>query len=175
MKFKPNYVNNLIIAMITLFISIYPMLLAIFLIIDPSVVKDFLPTIPGLFIISILFIVGSNLINFVIGLFIKPKMYIYQEGFIYKNKEYKYIDISKMEFDIGSISRTRSDPCVLTLYLKNKGLLEIRHPSIIMTLIIKKRSYDAPLRIKGWKWLLVMIAISTGIGLMIGLLGIIGG
>ncbi len=176
MKFKNNYVNDLIIILVTLFFAMITFMICQLLFVNPDELKDFLNGgIYVVLILSFLTIVILNLINFVVNLFIKPKFYLYDNYFIYKNKQYDYVNIYRMEYFVGYMSKTSRTPCKLIIYDRQMERLCIDNPSIIMMLIIKKRCGRVLFGIRDWKWLLLLFIFMPIVGIAIGLYGKYGG
>lgn len=115
----------------------------------------------------------NNILNFIICLFIKPNLIIYNDYFEYKKNKYFFRDIIEMEFYPGSSSRFTYDPCALILYREGQPGIEITHPSLIMVLLMKKRLRHLKLKINGTKNLIFYVLLMIGVALILGVVKVI--
>lgn len=171
MRLKPNYLLQFSIWLSITFILIAPGMLIMLLFLNVKIgmiellngLSMIVMTIVGTFIVN-------SIINFLITLFIKPQLILYDETFVYKNKTYKYTDIIALEYDLGTISKVSSKSDAFVLYRKSESGIIIKNPSIKMMAEIKRRCSNKPFRIENYKQFLIVGAISTIIGLLYGIL-----
>lgn len=152
MKLKNNYLLDFSVFFSTFVIAIAPAMLILYLF--TSVNVRLIDIIKGM-LVCILIIGGTfiinSIINFIINLFVKPKLILYNDNFIYKNKTYNYSDIVSIEYEIGTVSRVSSKPNILVLYRKGTSGIVIKNPSIKMIMEFKKKCPNKPFRIENYK------------------------
>lgn len=161
MKLKNDYLLDFSVFFSVFVISMAPGMLILFLFTNVNV--TLIDIIKGI-LVCILIIGGTFIINlilnFIINLFIKPKLILYNDNFIYKNKTYDYSDIVSIEYEIGTVSRVSSKPNVLVLYRKGTSGIVIKNPSIKMMREFKKRCPNKPFRIENYKQFFWFAAIA---------------
>lgn len=93
--------------------------------------------------IGIVLLVGI-IIDFILSIFSKDKIYMDNEYIEYKNDKYFVSHIKFVEFYIGSIGKTMHEDANVTIYFENEKIIRFKNPPL--KLIIKLR------KITGKKW-----------------------
>ncbi len=104
--------------------------------------------------IPIVFSVAAIIINFIINLFVKPKLFLFEDKFTYKDKTRQYREIKKLEYNVGYVGKGHSEAAALVIYCRNEKI-EIKNPSIRMIINMKKRCKDKPFKLTNWQFYVV--------------------
>ena len=143
-KYKSNIMGTFTYFIISIMLFMLPITLLMWTFINSDEVIYALFVFPVFFIVILFMIIFSNIINLIAWIFIKPTIYIYDNFFSYKNKNVKYVDVEKIVFDKGTVSKTGGGtPCSITFHRDNQILCEITSPSYIASMIIIKRCRNA--------------------------------
>ena len=171
MKVRNNYLLQVLIYIAVIFIYAGTFIIIMTVVSDINDKSNFLSGALDLLLISIGIFVIGNLINYFINLFVKPKLFLYEEEFIYKDKTYKYNDIQKIEYNFGMISKLHSEYSALVLYFINEPPLKINHPSLKMIISFKKICNKKPFRMSNYGLFIVIGVAMAIIGILIMIFG----
>ncbi len=139
---------------------------------DNYTINDILSIFPTLLLMLVLIVVFCCLLNILTLPFTKYTVFLFDDHFSRGDTKVKYDDVTKIEIDSGSISRTGgNEPCCLDCYSKNELLISIDHPSLLMTFFVIRRCRYAKLRYKRVKKLLLLWGFCLIISIVLGLYG----
>ena len=84
--------------------------------------NEFLRGSLTLIVIPIVFSVAATIINFIINLCVKPKLFLFEDKFTYKDKTHQYREIKKLEYNVGYVGKGHSEAAALVIYCKNEKI-----------------------------------------------------
>ena len=151
MGFKNNYLLQISLNICMVFIYVGICIFMLSLSLEKESQSEFLRGSVALVVVPIMLCTIASIINFIINLFIKPKLFLYDDKFTYKDKTHKYKEIVKLEYNLGHMSRTHSENATLIIYCINKQKIEINNPSIRMIINMRKRCKDKPFKLTNWQ------------------------
>ena len=170
MKIKSNYLLQFSIFFSFIFLALAPGICIMLLIIDSNIDKKELFNIIITFgSVPIWCFVVCSFINFIINLFIKPKLFLYEDEFKYKGSTYKYSDICEVEYDLGTVSKVSSKAAALVLYRKRGPGIVIKNPSIRMIYHIKKKCIGKPFKLENWLSFVIIGVIMLVVSVIFGI------
>lgn len=157
MKTKANYFNQFLLIFFCMTFGGFLGAFAPVLFYD---VRILLEIFGAMIISNTLLLVLLNVLNLLIVILLKPHIVFHEKEFIYKYKEYKYSEISKIGFDFGDMSRTSGKPFMLYLYRDGQDGIVIKNPSIITIIKFKKLFKDKEIELFGTDLLKIIFIIS---------------
>ena len=160
-KYKSNYLFTLMFQVCSLFISLFPGIFLMWLLINPNEGEGVLYIFP-LYIVTILFFtVLGNAIHFLISLFTKYTVYIDEKTITVQGKRIltqsmTLEDVKYIVFDHGLISKHGGSPCSITLFdASYSKSLTINNPSFLLICELQKRLKHATFKFNNYKWYII--------------------
>ena len=179
-KYKSNYVFTFSFIMCNLFLSFFPGLFLMWILLNPTEPEGILYLLLSYIGFIAFFIVGGNLLHFFISLFTKHTIYIDEDTITIKGKKIytqsmKLEDVSHVLFDQGTIRKYGGGtPCSITLYdMTYSQVLTVNNPSFLMICELQKRLKHATFKFNNYKWYIIWCGIITAFMLPIGLSGLL--
>lgn len=172
MGFKNNYLLQISLNICMLFIYIGICIFMLSLTLEKESQSEFLRGSISLIIVPIVLCAIASIINFIINLFIKPKLFLFDDKFTYKDKTHKYKEVVKIEYNLGYMSKTYSETAALVIYCINKQKVTINNPSIRMIINMKKRCKDKPFKLTNWQFFVFMAVILFIVEILIMMFGL---
>ena len=157
MKGKSNYLLQFSLIFSMLCLILFPFVL-IMMIISTEEIKliDYFKFIILYINSPILIFIFRSIINFIIVILFKPKVYFYENEFYYKNEMYKYDDIIELEFDFGEFGRISGKSHSLVLYREGQPGIIITNPSLAMILFFRRKCFNKKIYLENLKELLMI-------------------
>lgn len=172
MRQRNNYFIQFCIFITMLLYGLLPGMVIMFMLLEVNYsIMDILKITLAFIIVPVVFFAFFSIINYPISLLIKPKLYLYENEFVFKNNSYNYDDIIEIELDLGAVSRTSNRPTQLVLYRRKKEGIVIRNPSLSMIYNVCKKMKNAKFRIDNWKIIILLFILGTFMGIILGIYG----
>lgn len=173
MKFKRNFFSTYILIFNTLMIvGITPMLIAMFSIFDVEESPNPISMVGIILVVLLVLDIFFSIVNIVTWPFSKKDIILKNNTIMYNNKTLNILEIDKIYFEFGEMSRTSTQPCCLSLYKNNQLELSITHISFIALIIILLKSKKVPKRLAP-KSLLIIGGITYSIAIIISIVCLI--
>ena len=161
-KYKSNYLFTVMFQLCSLFISFFPGIFLMWLLINPSEGEGVLYIFPLYIVLILFFTVLGNAIHFLISLFTKYTVYIDEKTITVQGKRIltqsmTLEDVTYIVFDQGIITKYGGgSPCSITLYdaSYNKSLT-INNPSFLLICELQKRLKHATFKFNNYKWYII--------------------
>lgn len=167
MKFKRNFFSTYILIFNTLMIvGITPMLIAMFSIFDVEDSPNPISMVGIILVVLLVLDIFFSIVNIVTWPFSKKDIILKNNTIMYNNKILNILEIDKIYFELGEMSRTSTQPCCLSLYKNNQLELSITHISFIALIIILLKCKKVPKRLAP-KSLLILGVITYSIAIII--------
>ena len=161
-KYKSNYMFTLMFQLCSLFLSFFPGLFIMWLIINPNESEGVLNIFPLYIDLILFFTVLGNAIHFLISLFTSHTVFIDEntirvEGKRILTESMSLEDVNYVVFDQGTITKYGGgSPCSITLHNTNANKsLSINNPSFLLICELQKRLKHATFKFNNYKWYII--------------------
>ncbi len=173
MRFKRNFFSTYILFFNALMIlGITPMLISMFAIMDVEDSPNPISMLGIILVVLLVLDIFFCIVNIVTWPFSKKDIILKNNSIIYNNKAINILEIDKIYFELGEMSRTSIHPCCLLLYKNNQLELSITHISFIALIIILLKCRKVSKRLAP-KSLLIIGGITYSIAIIISLVCLI--
>ncbi len=166
-KYKSNYLFTPMFQLCNLFLSFFPGILLMWLLLNPDEAEGVLYIFPMYVAIILFYVVFGNVFHFLISIFTKYKVFIDEDTITLKGKKImtqsiKLEDVKFVTFEHGSMGKTASRPCSLGLYNSDYSQgVEISNPSFFMIVEINKRCKNAKFQFENRKYYIIWSIVFT--------------
>ncbi len=161
-KYKPNYMFTIMFQLCSLFLSFFPGIFIMWLVLNPNEAEGVLYIFPLYIVLILFFTVLGNVIHFLISLFTKHSVHIDEKTITVQGKRIltqcmPLEDVNYVVFDQGTISKYGGGaPCSITLYdIKYDKSLTIKNPSFLLICELQKRLKHATFKFNNYKWYII--------------------
>ena len=161
-KYKSNYLFTVMFQLCSLFISFFPGIFLMWLLINPSEGEGVLYIFPLYIVLILFFTVLGNAIHFIISLFTKYTVYIDEKTITVQGKRIltqsmKLEDVKYIVFDHGRMAKYGGgSPCSITLFdASYSKSLTINNPSFLLICELQKRLKHATFKFSNYKWYII--------------------
>lgn len=176
-RYKSNYLFTPMFQLCNLFLSFFPGIFLMWLLLNPDEAEGVLYIFPMYLAIILFYVVFGNAIHFLISIFTKHKVFIDEDTITLRGKKImtqsmKLEDVKFVIFEHGSIGKTARRPCSLSLYSGDYSQgVEISNPSFFMIVEINKRCKNAKFKFENYKWYIVWSIIFAAFALLLCIFG----
>jgi hypothetical protein len=161
-KYKSNYLFTVMFQLCSLFISFFPGIFLMWLLINPNEGEGVLYIFPLYIVLILFFTVLGNAIHFLISLFTKYTVYIDEKTITVQGKRIltqsmTLEDVKYIVFDHGRMTKYGGgSPCSITLFdaSYSKSLI-INNPSFLLICNLQKRLKHATFKFNNYKWYII--------------------
>ncbi len=161
-KYKSNYLFTVMFQLCSLFISFFPGIFLMWLLINPNDSEGVLYIFPLYIVLILFFIVLGNAIHFLISLFTKYTVYIDEKTITVQGKRIltqsmTLEDVKYIVFDHGLMTKYGGgSPCSITLFdASYSKSLTINNPSFLLICELQKRLKYATFKFNNYKWYII--------------------
>ena len=161
-KYKSNYLFTVMFQLCSLFISFFPGIFLMWLLINPSEGEGVLYIFPLYIVLILFFTVLGNAIHFLISLFTKYTVYIDEKTITVQGKRIltqsmTLEDVKYIVFDHGRMTKYGGgSPCSITLFdASYSKSLTINNPSFLLICELQKRLKHATFKFSNYKWYII--------------------
>lgn len=177
-KYKFNYLFTLMFQLCSLFISFFPGIFLMWLLLNPNEVESVLYIFPLYIVLILFFTVLGNAIHLLISIFTDFHVYIDEKNITLQGKRIltqsmSLEDVTYIIFDHGIIDRYSGYSCSITLFdaSYNKSLT-INNPSFLLICELQKRLKHATFKFNNYKWYIIFGCCFAAFAILICLLNI---
>ena len=162
-KYRFNYLFTFMFQLCSLFISFFPGIFLMWLLINPNEAEGVLYIFPLYIVLILFFTVLGNAIHLLISIFTDYHVYIDEKNITIQGKRIftqsmSLEEVNYIVFDQGTITKYGGgSPCSITLFdaSYNKSLT-INNPSFLLICELQKRLNCATFKFNNYKWYIIL-------------------